>query len=87
MTTGPLPIALEDGVQVGFSAASGTSGAMRVGDHWSFAARTVDGSVEKLAAAPPDGVHHHYVPLAEVTVGPGGFVVTKDCREPGIRQA
>lgn len=82
MTTGPLPIALEDGVQVGFSAAAGTSGVMRVGDHWSFAARTVDGSVEKLEAAPPDGVRHHYVPLAEVTVGPGGFVVTRDCREP-----
>ncbi|MEZ5906454.1 MAG: DUF6519 domain-containing protein, partial [Geminicoccaceae bacterium] len=76
MATGPLPIALEDGVQVGFSAAPGTTGAMRVGDHWSFAARTVDGSVEKLEAAPPDGVHHHYVPLAEVTVGPTGFVVT-----------
>ncbi len=82
MTTGALPVALEDGVQVGFSAAPGTSGVMRVGDHWSFAARTVDGSVEKLDAAPPDGVHHHHVPLAEVTLGPGGFTVTRDCREP-----
>ncbi len=82
MTTGPLSIALEDGVQIEFSSAPGTSGAMRVGDHWSFAARTVDGSVEKLQAAPPDGIHHHYVPLAEVTVGASGFVVTKDCREP-----
>ena len=82
MTTGALPIALEDGVQVGFGAAPGTSGVMRVRDHWSFAARTVDGSVEKLDAAPPDGVRHHYVPLAEVTLGPGGFAVTKDCREP-----
>ena len=82
MTTGPLPIALEDGVQVGFTAEPGTGGAMRIGDHWSFAARTVDGSVEKLAAAPPDGVRHVYVPLAEVTAGPGGFVVAKDCRNP-----
>lgn len=82
MISGPLPIALEDGVQVGFKAAPGTSGAMRVGDHWSFAARTVDGSVERLQGAAPDGVRHHYVPLAVVTFEPGGFVVGKDCRLP-----
>lgn len=82
MTAGAFPLALEDGVQVGFTGEPGTDGAMKVGDHWSFAARTVDGSVQKLAAAPPYGTRHVYVPLAEVTVGTGGMVVGKDCRNP-----
>jgi len=82
MTAGAFPIALEDGVQVGFTAAAGTTGVMKIGDHWSFAARTVDGSVERLNAASPDGIRHFYVPLAVVTVGPGGITVDTDCRNP-----
>jgi hypothetical protein len=80
MIAGAFPIALEDGVQVGFEAAAGTSGAMRIGDHWSFTARTVDGSVQQLDAAPPDGVRHVYVPLAVVNVGAAGITVISDCR-------
>lgn len=80
MATGSFPIALEDGIQVGFTAAPGTGGAFLVGDHWSFCARTVDGSVELLAEAPPDGIHHVRVPLAVVTVAGGGITVESDCR-------
>ena len=80
MVAGVFPIGLEDGVQVGFSAAPTTTGVMRIGDHWSFHARTVDGSVQQLASAPPDAIRHYYVPLAVVTFGPGGIVVDTDCR-------
>ncbi len=69
------PIVLEDGVQVTFGA-DPADGELRTGDHWVFAARTADGSVESLTAAPPRGIRHHYCRLAVVhfpqTVG--------DCR-------
>ena len=45
-------------------AAAARSGA---GDHWIFAARTADASIEQLDAAPPHGVHHHYARLGIVT--------------------
>lgn len=54
-------IALEDGVEVRFSA-----GTYHAGDHWSFAARTVDGSVEELKEDPPLGIQHFYCQLAAV---------------------
>lgn len=80
MTTGAGPIALEDGVQALFSI-DPAGGLMQVDDHWSFEARTVDGSIRELNAAPPDGVRHHYVPLAVVSLAAGGgFVVQDDCR-------
>jgi hypothetical protein len=80
MTTGPGPIPLEDGVQALFGA-DPLGGAMTIDDHWSFEARTVDGSIRELIAAPPDGVRHVYVPLALVTAAAGGgFEVTEDCR-------
>jgi hypothetical protein len=56
-------VPLEDGVEVRFSPAAGT---YHTGDHWSFAARTVDGSVEELKEAPPLGIHHFYCQLAAV---------------------
>lgn len=68
-------IVLEDGVKVAFSLDAG-GGAFKSGDHWVFAARTVDGSVEPLAAAPPRGIHHHYLRLGVVTAN--GVL---DCRE------
>ena len=55
-------IILEDGVQITFDTAA--AGVYRVGDYWSFAARTADASVEKLVAASPQGIHHHYARLA-----------------------
>jgi hypothetical protein len=54
---------LEDGVTVSFDLVP-SSGSFRVSDHWTFAARTSDGSVEPLAEAPPRGIHHHYARLA-----------------------
>lgn len=67
-------VLLEDGVVVSFSTAS-DEGRFRRGDHWCFAARTADGSVEPLSEAPPRGVHHHYCPLA---IREGGAL--HDCR-------
>jgi len=69
-------VQLEHGVVVSFSLASGGSGRFRSGDHWIFAARTADASVEELDAAPPLGLHHHYARLGFVTF-PGSQT---DCR-------
>lgn len=65
---------LEHGITVRF-ASTGEKG-FKVGDHWEFAARTADASVELLERAPPRGVHHHYARLAMWDVG--GAV--SDCR-------
>ena len=65
---------LEDGITVNFS--SGATG-FRAGDHWVFAARTADGSVEALASAPPRGIHHHYTRLGFWDVAAG---TVTDCR-------
>jgi hypothetical protein len=59
-------VVLEQGVVVSFSLAA-TGGRFRPGDHWVFAARAADTSVEILDAAPPLGVHHHYARLGIVT--------------------
>ncbi|MGW7018095.1 DUF6519 domain-containing protein [Streptomyces decoyicus] len=66
---------LEDGVQVTF-AAEPALGLLRTGDHWSFAARSADASVQRLSAAPPQGVRHFYGRLAVVDL-PGRVT---DCR-------
>ena len=58
---------LELGVTVTFTFAA--TGKPRPGDHWVFAARVADASVEKLTAAPPRGNHLHYAKLALVTIG------------------
>ena len=60
-------VVLEHGIVVSFSVAAGGSGSFRAGDHWVFAARTADTSVETLEAAPPLGIHHHYARLGFVT--------------------
>lgn len=69
------PVPLEDGVEVTFDVAV-TGGSFHVGDHWEFAARTADASVEELVAEPPRGVLHHHMKLAIVSF-PGGAT---DCR-------
>jgi hypothetical protein len=68
---------LEDGVTVSFDL-SPSNGSFRVGDFWTFAARTSDGSVEPLAEAPPQGIHHHYARLAVLRI-PNP---PSDCRIP-----
>ena len=68
---------LENGITVTFDVTSAT-GQFVAGDFWSFAARTADGSVEKLDKAAPRGIHHHYARLSIVTF-PGSAT---DCRKP-----
>jgi hypothetical protein len=68
---------LENGITVNFSSA-GTKG-FKSGDHWVFAARTGDASVELLQNAPPRGVHHHYARLGLWTVAAN---TVDDCRHP-----
>lgn len=66
VAAGPTRIVLEDGIVVSFSLEP-SGGLLRTGDHWVFAARSADASVEVLDAAPPQGVHAHYAKLALVT--------------------
>lgn len=39
---------------------------LRPGDYWNFTARSVDGSVQPLSQAPPNGITRYYCPLALV---------------------
>lgn len=70
-------VLLENGVTVSFSSA-GAPG-FKTGDHWVFAARTSDASVEELDSAPPRGIHHHYARLGLWDVAAGAVT---DCRTP-----
>ncbi len=54
-------VVLEHGIVVSFG-----GGAFRQGDHWIFAARTADTSVEILTNAPPLDTHHHYARLGVI---------------------
>ena len=70
---------LESGITVTFSLSS-PAGAFNPADFWTFAARTADGSVQELAAAPPQGIQHHYTKLSIVTfTSPPSY---PDCRTP-----
>jgi hypothetical protein len=71
----PTTLLLENGVTVSF-ASTGTAG-FRAGDHWVFAARTADASVEKLMRAPPRGIHHHFARLGIWDLAAG---TVTDCR-------
>jgi len=72
------PVILEDGIQIIFNTAP-VDGEFRVGDYWSFAARTVDASVEELRHSPPQGIFHHYCRLALMESDNGKFSLA-DCR-------
>lgn len=84
---------LEDGVQVQFpaSAVDGSPNDYRPGDYWLIPARTATGDVVwpqervdgELFPRPrtPDGVEHHYAPLAVATLAASGaWTVDSDCR-------
>ncbi len=58
-------VSLEDGIQVVFHLAP-DAGGFHVGDYWTFTARTLDRSIEKLDRAIPRGIHHHFGRLAIV---------------------
>jgi hypothetical protein len=70
---------LESGITVTFSLSSPT-GTFNPADFWTFAARTADGSVQELTAAPPQGIHHHYTKLSIVTFTDPAS--NTDCRTP-----
>lgn len=77
-TVGAGPTVLEDGVQVTFTLDPDiVGGSFRTGEHWVFAARVADGSVEVLDAAPPVSPHHHVARLAVVDFDAGSVA---DCR-------
>jgi hypothetical protein len=86
-TSGDIPVPpsgttliLENGITVVFGVDPSVSGgSFLTGDFWTFAARTADGSIEQLTAAPPRGIHHHYAPLSVVSFSP---VSNPDCRTP-----
>jgi hypothetical protein len=86
-STGDIPIppqetllVLENGITVTFNLSPATFNStptiFNSGDYWNFAARTADGSIEPLTAAPPAGIHHHYARLSIVSF-PG---TPTDCR-------
>ncbi|MDQ6744414.1 MAG: DUF6519 domain-containing protein [Actinomycetota bacterium] len=68
-------VPLEDGIEVTFDVAI-AGGRFHVGDHWEFAARTADASVEVLVTEPPRGILHHHMKLGVVSF-PG---TVSDCR-------
>ncbi len=72
-----VSLLLENGITVRFDT-SGNNG-FKAGDHWEFAARTSDASVETLDRAPPRGIHHHYARLGFWDVSSG---TVSDCRTP-----
>lgn len=65
VTPAGMAVVLEAGIEVLFDLAV-PGGVFRAGEHWCFAARSIDASVEILDRAPPLGPHHHYTPLALV---------------------
>jgi hypothetical protein len=71
-------LSLEDGIQVQFQPADADSPSLyRTGDYWLIPARTATGDIDWPAgtsgplALPPQGVEHHYAPLAIITAGTG----------------
>jgi hypothetical protein len=86
---------LESGIQVWFQPfdVEKQPSRYRTGDCWLIPVRTATGNVEWPSvkdakgrmisvAVPPDGVAHHYAPLALITVGGDGVVtvVEPECR-------
>lgn len=76
--TSGTAIALEKGVQITFTNATGTA-SFRAGDYWVFWARTATGKIEILTAAPARGPVHHFCKLALVTWGTTPSI--RDCRD------
>jgi hypothetical protein len=75
---GDTTLLLEDGITVTFTTST-PGGSFNVGDFWTFAARTADGSVEVLTVGRPQGIYHHYTKLSVVDFsGPS----MTDCRTP-----
>jgi hypothetical protein len=76
-------IDLENGIQVQFDQAA----VYRAGDYWLIPARTVTADIEwpgtpgSPAAKRPDGIRHHYTPLAVLSTPDGAqWTMLDDCR-------
>lgn len=83
-------IELEDGIQIQFLQAKGSQNYYRTGDYWLIPARVATGDIEwpqekdaegktGPTAKPPQGIRHHYAPLAILTWGGSSWNQT-DCR-------
>lgn len=88
-------LTLENGIQIQFQS-NPSGNIYRTGDYWLIPARTATGSVEwpnvttkdptsgkvttSPAALPPDGVDHHYAPLA--AIGPNGLISCQNSFQP-----
>ena len=81
------PTELRDGIRLQFDAADATPNYLPY-DYWTFAVRAGDiGNPQTLVdASPPEGVHRHRVPLAELHWTGGGPIAAptaiEDCRQP-----
>ena len=74
-------ISLEDGIEIQF-----TEGTYRSGDYWIFPVRQIIGVLwEKEDGLPkfklPDGIVHHYCPLALLKYQENKFILLSDCRK------
>jgi hypothetical protein len=94
---------LENGVQIQFQTLADANGnslnQYHASDYWLIPARTATGNVEWPTeqdatgkpvplAKPPDGIQHHYAPLAVITVDSSNKVTSKgDCRKKFSPQA
>lgn len=88
-------IALEDGIEVQFSARAPVNNepayVYQTGDYWLLPARTATGDVEwpgpvdNPRALPPQGVDHHYAPLARIKVTNGGVDNVEDLRRKFVK--
>ena len=72
------PFALEDGIQITFMSLDNSQHEYRSGDFWYITARTAEEGRKSLPT-PPDGLIHHYAPLAVLTFD-GKFSVKEDRR-------
>ncbi|QPJ62395.1 MAG: hypothetical protein G3M70_11150 [Candidatus Nitronauta litoralis] len=75
------PIEIEDGIEISFSA-DPVGGNFRIGDYWTFWARTATASIEVLTDAPPRGIEHHYVQLGAIANFGDDNADIDDCRPP-----
>jgi hypothetical protein len=80
-------LGLERGIEVQFKPPAEGDGVYRSGDFWLIPARVETGDIrwprtpqDQPAAVPPQGVVHHYAPLAVVLEGANGGVEVEDCR-------
>ena len=62
---------LEDGIKIRFSGSE-----MLPGDYWTFTARENTRAVERLDNEPPQGVVHHYYPLAIIEWDENGEIIS-----------